>query len=386
VHGTCGGGQMSDGSVKDEIARARNAEAPGSSRTGSGPERPAQVAILALPETSASVIYGMYDLFLSAGRDWGYIVDGKPGPQVMQPLVVSRSASPFEAGNRVLVRPDASLESCPPVDLVCIPELMVPPGAPIDGRFVPEIEWLRDRYASGATLASSCSGALLLAEAGLLDGQEATTHWAYCDVMRRRYPNVRLRERRALVVTGEAQRLVMAGGGVSWLDLALYLIARYSSVEVAMQTARLNLITWHDIGQQPFARLAQSRQVEDAVIARCQEWIAAHYHEPAPVAGMVRLSGLAERSFKRRFQQATGMAPLEYVHTLRIEEAKQMLETADQPIEAIANEVGYEDASFFARLFRRKVGLTPAAYRRRFSAMRRHLQRPDERDRAPEAR
>jgi transcriptional regulator GlxA family with amidase domain len=85
---------------------------------------------------------------------------------------------------------------------------------------------------------------------------------------------------------------------------------------------------------------------------------------------MMQMSGLPERSFKRRFQQATGMSPLAYVHTLRLEEAKQMLETDTQPIEAIANEVGYEDAGFFSRLFRRKVSLTPAQYRRRFGAMR----------------
>jgi transcriptional regulator GlxA family with amidase domain len=337
--------------------------------------RPTHVAILALPECSASGIYGMFDLFMSAGRDWGMIVDGAPGEQVMQPIVVSAQSQPFKAGNGVLVNPQAQLCNCPPVDVICVPELLVSPGEPLDGRFVPEIEWLRERYGAGATVASSCSGALLLAEAGLLDGHEATTHWAYCEAMRRRYPAVNVREQCALVVSGEAQRLVMAGGGVSWLDLALYLIARYSSVEVAMQTARVHLINWHDIGQQPFARLARSRQSEDAAISRCQEWIASNYQESSPVAGMVRLSGLAERSFKRRFQQATGMAPLEYVHTLRIEEAKQMLETTAHPVEAIANEVGYEDASFFARLFRRKVSLTPAAYRRRFSAMRRELQR-----------
>lgn len=334
-----------------------------------------QIAILALPESSASVIYGMFDLFMSAGRDWGLIVDGTPGEPVMRPIVVSAEPEPFRAGNGVLVNPEASLANCPPVDIICVPEVLLPPGEPLDGRFVAEIAWLRERYAAGATVASSCSGALLLAEAGLLDGQEATTHWAYCDIMKRRYPTVTVREQCALVVSGEAQRLVMAGGGVSWLDLALYLIARYSSVEVAMQTARVNLINWHDIGQQPFARLARSRQTGDAAISRCQEWIASHYQESSPVTGMVRLSGLAERSFKRRFHQATGMAPLEYVHTLRIEEAKQMLETTEHPIEAIANEVGYEDASFFARLFRRKVSLTPAAYRRRFSAMRRELGR-----------
>ncbi len=333
-----------------------------------------RVAILALPESSASVIYGMYDLFMSAGRDWGLIVNGAPGPQVMSPQVVSSHEAPFRAGNGVMVAPDCTLHRCADVDVVCVPELLVPPGEPIGGRFTAEISWLRERYAAGATLASACSAALLFAEGGMLDGHEATTHWAYCDVLRQRYPAITVREQRALVISGEGQRLVMAGGGTSWLDLSLYLIARYAGIEVAMQTARINLVSWHEIGQQPFARLARSRQTDDALVARCQEWIAQHYQEPSPVAGMIRLSGLAERSFKRRFQQATGMAPLEYVHTLRIEEAKQMLETSADPIEAIANEVGYEDAGFFARLFRRKVSLTPAAYRRRFSAMRRALQ------------
>src|SRR5690606_36503033 len=117
----------------------------------------------------------------------------------------------------------------------------------------------------------------------------------------------------------------------------------------------------------------RTRQVDDAVIARCQTWIAEHYEEPAPVRSLVRLSGLAERSFKRRFQLATGMSPLEYVHTLRLEEAKQLLETGNDTIEAITNAVGYEDAAFFSRLFRRRVALTPAQYRRRFGAMRRAL-------------
>ena len=89
---------------------------------------------------------------------------------------------------------------------------------------------------------------------------------------------------------------------------------------------------------------------------------------------MIKRSGLADRTFKRRFAAATGLSPMEYVHTLRLEEAKQMLETEDSPIEAVANEVGYEDASFFGRMFRRKVGLTPAQYRKRFGGLRKVLQ------------
>ena len=144
----------------------------------------------------------------------------------------------------------------------------------IEGRVDVEIDCLKRRFAGGSVLATACSGAILLAEAGLLDGEEATTHWAYCDVVAKRYPKVKMRPKRALVVTGDGGRLVMAGGGTSWLDLALYLIARCTDVETAMQCARINLIDWHDIGQQPFARLARTRQVDDAIVARCQTRIA----------------------------------------------------------------------------------------------------------------
>jgi transcriptional regulator GlxA family with amidase domain len=341
------------------------------------PASPVDVAILAFPEATASVVYGMYDLFASAGRDWGLIVDGRPGPALLRPRVVARRAGPIRASNGVSIMAEAALGECGMPQVVCVPEVAVPPGEPLDRRFTAEVPWLRRCYEAGATVATACSGALLLGEAGLLAGQEATTHWAYCDILARRYPGVKVRPQRALVVSGDGQRLVMAGGGTSWLDLALYLIARNAGVEHAMHAARVNLIDWHTVGQQPFARLARSRQSEDAVIAPCQTWVAEHYHEPAPVAAMVRLSGLAERSFKRRFQQATGMSPLEYVHTLRLEEAKQMLEAGDDPIEAVAQEVGYEDAGFFSRLFRRSVGLTPAHYRKRFGGLRRVLQTGD---------
>ena len=337
------------------------------------PARPASIAIVALPEVGVSTVYGMFDMFKSAGRDWGMIVDGRPGEPLIVPRVVAASHAAFAAGNGVIIQPDSTFEETAPPDVVCVPELLVAPGEPIDGRFHGEVEFLKRCHASGSILATACSGALLLAEAGLLDGHDATTHWAYCDVMTRRYPNIRVHSQRALVVSGHEQRLIMAGGGTSWLDLALYLIARLAGIEAAMQVARINLIDWHDIGQQPFARLARSRQVDDAVIARCQVWIAEHYAEQQPVAQMTRLSGLAQRSFARRFQQATGMAPLEYVHTLRLEEAKQMLESGDTPVEGVANEVGYEDAGFFSRLFRRKVGLTPVQYRRRFGDLRRSL-------------
>jgi transcriptional regulator GlxA family with amidase domain len=274
------------------------------------------------------------------------------------------------------MQPHASLADCEAPDVIAIPDLVVPPQEDIAGRYENELDWLKRAYERGATLATSCTGALLLAEAGLLDGEDATTHWGWCDAMAARYPRVRVHMNRPLVIGGEAQRLIMAGGGTSWQDLALFLIARFVDTEEAMRVARLHLLDWHHVGQQPFAALTRTRQVNDAVIAKCQEWIAQHYDQSSPVAAMARLSGLAERSFKRRFARATGVPPLEYVHTLRLEESKHLLEATDQAVEQIAEQVGYEDASFFGRLFRRKVGLTPAQYRRRFRSLRQALAQP----------
>ncbi|MEN8168438.1 MAG: helix-turn-helix domain-containing protein [Pseudomonadota bacterium] len=334
------------------------------------------VALLAIPEITASTLYGMYDLFASAGRDWDFLVKGVPGEPRIQSFIVSADKKGFTVANGVWVEPHVLLDDCPQPDVICVPEVFVAPQEALAGRYPAEIEWLRRCYAAGATLAAACSGAVILAEAGLLEGQEATTHWGYCDALSSRYPGIRMQSERALVVTGLEQRIVMAGGGTSWQDLALFLIARFLGVEEAMRLAKIYLVDWHHIGQQPYASLTSARQVEDAVIRKCQSWIAEHYEQESPVAAMVELSGLAERSFKRRFAKATGLSPMDYVHTLRLEEAKQILETTDQPIEAVANEVGYEDASFFGRLFRRKVGVTPAQYRKRFRGLRQALERP----------
>jgi transcriptional regulator GlxA family with amidase domain len=156
---------------------------------------------------------------------------------------------------------------------------------------------------------------------------------------------------------------MMAGSGAAWHMLALALIARFASPEEAMQVARVNLLASNDTSAVAYASLTRGRRAEDEVVARCQVWAASNYRVEAPVTQLVQLSGLPERTFKRRFTQATGLSPIEYVHMLRLEEAKQMLESTDLPVEAIAVEVGYQDASFFNRLFRRKVALTPAGGR-----------------------
>ena len=331
-------------------------------------DRPVTVALLATPAVSVGTLYGFHDVLSGARRDWQMLHGGPDTPSPFRPLVVSADGRPLVAGNGVPITPDASFESCPHPDVAVIADLMVPPGTCVDGQFDGEIAWLRGAFEAGATLASSCSGALLLARTGLLDGGEGTSHWAYCDPLAKDHPRVRWHPERGLVAAGPGHRILMAGTG-AWHMLALALIARYASPEEAMQVARINLLDLNGASAVSYASLTRGARATDELIARCQLWAASNYRCESPVAQMASLSGLAERTFTRRFANAVGMSPLEYVHTLRLEEAKQMLEATDLPVEAIAVEVGYQDASFFGRLFRRKVTLTPAQYRKRFAAL-----------------
>lgn len=339
------------------------------------PHRPITVALLGTPAVSAATLYGFYDTLHGTRRDWQMLHGGPDTPSPFRPLVVSADGRPFEGGNGVRITPDTSFAECSTPDVAVVTDLMIPPGDPMHGVYDAEVAWLRGAFEAGATLASACSGALLLARTGLLDGHEATSHWAYCDLLARDYPRTRWHAERGLVVAGPQQRIVMAGSGVAWHMLALALIARFASPEDAMQVARINLLDLHATSATAYSSLTRGPRAADELIARCQLWAASHYRVESPVAQMAALSGLPERTFKRRFQQATGMTPLDYVHTLRLEEAKQMLEAGDLPVEAVAQEVGYQDASFFGRLFRRKVALTPAQYRKRFGALGAQLRR-----------
>lgn len=333
-------------------------------------KRPIEIAILAHEQATASPIYGMQELLASPGRDWPAMVEGRPGASMIDVQIVSAAGEPMELVHGARVRPTRRLDAHYRPDAICLLEVVVSPDSEPDRLFEDEIAWLRDYHASGGVITTACTGTVVLAETGLLDGLEAATHWGFCDYLARRHPGVRVQSDRILLATGEEQRLIMAGGGTSWMDLGLYLIARFCGGEEAVKTAKLHLIDWHQGGQQAFAALAATRQTEDATIARTQAWIAQHYDQPSPVQQMAELSGLNERTFKRRFRKATGMTPIDYVLTLRLEEAKQMLEASDEPVEAIAESVGYQDPAFFSRKFNALVGLTPMQYRRKFRGIR----------------
>lgn len=325
-----------------------------------------RVGLVVVPESAAAVLYGLHEVLSFVGTAWE-MMTGRPGGTVrMQPLIVAESAGLMECRLGIPVRADAAFSDAPDCDIVIAPDLALNPNFNPDGRWTDACAWLREQYARGATVCSVCTGAILLAEAGLLDGLEATAHWASVPLFARHYPAVRLAPARILVPTGVEHRLITSGGAGSWAELALYLIARFCGQEEAVRTAKVFVLGDRSVGQLPFAAMARPRSHDDRAIERCQVWIAEHYAAPNPVARMEAYSGLAPRTFKRRFAAATGYTPIDYVQTLRIEEAKHLLESTALSTETVAAEVGYEDPASFRRVFKRLTGVTPAAYRRRF--------------------
>jgi transcriptional regulator GlxA family with amidase domain len=328
-------------------------------------QAPYRVSLLAIPEAMSFTLNGLYDVLNSFAMlsTHDYALPREP-PFRVEIVGLTRGLAPTASGQPV--QANASVGEVGQTDLVIIPSVMVQGGEWVKGRYPDVVRWLRTMHGNGATLCSACSGLLLLAETNLLSGKEATMHWAYEQTFRRNFPDVQLRLEEMLVTAGERQEFVMSGASMAWHDLVLYLIERYVGTAAAQSIARFFAMQWHGDGQSPYIGFAPSTAHGDAAVADAQVWLERSFSIANPVDEMVRRSGVAERSFKRRFTQATGRAPLDYVQRMRVEYAKRRLEQSDSAIDEISWAVGYEDPAFFRRLFRRVTGVAPGAYRRRY--------------------
>jgi transcriptional regulator GlxA family with amidase domain len=225
------------------------------------------------------------------------------------------------------------------------------------------INWLKQQYRSGTQIASSCTGAFMLAATGLLNGKTATTHWGYTDLFRKMYPLVHLRPDAMITDEGD---LYCSGGSNSYNDLSLYLVAKLINREIAVQCAKAMVQDFGRITQAPYAapNLPKSHNEQD--ILDVQKWIEEHYAEGITVSTLAAKFGMSQRTFERRFKQATGDSPLVYVQKIRINEAKALLEKPRSTFEEVTYRVGYEDISSFRKIFQRHTGLRPKEYQRLF--------------------
>ncbi len=324
------------------------------------------VSLLAIPEAGSSLL-GAAEILSTVGVAWESMVNQDSVRPVYQVQIVSETGTPLTCFKRWTVRPDAAIDTVQQTDVIFIPSLCIEPGQTFDDMHQVVKAWLIERYRGGTIICAACTGVQLLAATGLLDGEVATTHWAFVDSLRANFPQINVQPDKVLVESGEDLRLIMSGSHATWYDLLLYIISRTSGRQAALRTAKFFLLQWHTDGQSPYMAFRENLQHGDAAIRQAQEWLQVNYSQPKPVAAIEALSRLSPRSFKRRFKQVTGLSTLNYVQQLRIDRAKSHLENSDLPVDAISWKVGYEDVAFFNRLFKRITGLTPRAYRRKFS-------------------
>ncbi|MDQ0739923.1 GlxA family transcriptional regulator [Pseudomonas sp. W4I3] len=263
-------------------------------------------------------------------------------------------------GQRLQVQ--CSLAQVVRTDLVLIPGFLftLKQALPTFAAYGP---WLRKQHGQGAVLASMCTAAFLLAESGLLHGARATTHWAFAALFRRRYAQVSLDDAQILC---EENRLITCGGATAAMDLMLHLIRRFGSPELAHTCSKYLLIDNVRTEQSVYALWSLPKSHGDVEILRVQHWLEQHFAQPLLIDDVAQRFGFGVRNFKRRFKEATGYTPIGYLQTLRLERAKQMLESTRMTLDSITYAVGYEDSNSFRRLFQQRVGILPAAYRKRF--------------------
>ncbi len=321
-----------------------------------------QVALLALPDSVISTLAGIYDVM--------------NGPSLMRfaglthpPFnveIVGEKTGALELASGLPIGVQRSVDEIDACDILIVPSVLLSPSGWEKGRYPRLVEWVRRMHEGGARLCSACSGIFLLAETGLFDGKDATVHFGYARDFTTLFPKVAVHPDRVLVISGRHEDLVSSGASNTWHDLVLYLIAHHAGATIAQDTARSFALQWHQDGLAPYIVFEGRSDHGDGEIQSAQAWLCRHFSVASPVEEMIKRSKLAERTFKRRFTAATGLAPIAYVQRLRIEDAKRRLERTDVPVDEISWRVGYEDAAFFRRLFKRTTGMAPGAYRKRF--------------------
>lgn len=320
-----------------------------------------RVSVLGFPGALASTITGMIDLFQLAGVTWARI-QGETPRQRFSVRLLTRDGEPCPCLNGITLPAHGSLHQADPGELILVPTI----GGPILSTLAAcqdEMRWLGEQAGQGRDIASNCTGAFLLAEAGLLENREATTHWGYSDLFRSRYPQVHCRPEQLVTVDGA---IACAGGGMAWLDLGVFLVERYAGAGIARELAKAFVVDAGRRSQAPYTALQTRRYHQDETILELQSWLDRNHCHAVDTADLCRISGLSARSLLRRFKAATGDTPRNYLQLMRVEAARELLETTGLSVEAVTHRIGYDDVSSFTRLFKRHTGLPPSDYRARF--------------------
>jgi transcriptional regulator GlxA family with amidase domain len=318
-----------------------------------------RVTILALDNAVISSVTGTMDIFSQVGVTYNLVTGIAPEPR-FDVEIVSLDGLPVIGFNQARIHPHRPAEDVEDTDLIIIGSFMDLETLSTCRAGIP---WLRHHFERGATLASICSGAFFLAETGLLDGKRAATHWGLADEFRRRYPRVRLDP--DLVVADEG-RLLTSGACTSYIDLAVYLIERFCGSSVALQASKGMLHDFSRSSQTPYCVYLPKRDHGDDQILSVQACMENDFARDFNMDLIARNNGMSRRTFERRFKSATGDTPLVFLQRIRVEAAKQLLESGRRTCDEVAYRVGYEDSGFFRRVFVKYTGLRPSDYQMKF--------------------
>ncbi len=289
-------------------------------------------------------------------------VFGLPRPELQwyDYRVCGPSAEPLRANEGFRLLPDHDWSAIATADTVLVPAR---PGfdEPIDADL---LDGLRAAAQRGARLVSFCSGAFVLGAAGLLDDRAATTHWMYVAEFRRRFPRVRLRPDVLYVEDGN---LLTSAGTAAAIDLSLHIVRLDHGAEVANSVARRMVVPPHrDGGQSQFVSAPVPTGSSVGGLAATMDWMVANLHEPLTVEHMAAHALMSGRTFARRFRDATGATPHDWLTRHRVRHAQRLLEGTDLPVDRVAAEAGLGSGANLRVHFSRQVGLNPTLYRQRF--------------------
>jgi transcriptional regulator GlxA family with amidase domain len=311
-----------------------------------------QVAVLALDGVIAFDL-GVPPQVFFAARDRG-------GERPYRVRVATPGGVPVRTSAGFRAVPDHGLELLDEADTVVVPGIAY--GSPsLTG--TPEVRAALRRAAGRARIMSICTGAFVLAEAGLLDGRPATTHWAYADDFRARYPSVKLDPDVLFVDDGD---VLTSAGVAAGIDLCLHVIRRDHGSEVANRAARRCVVPpWRDGGQSQFIERPLP-ETGDSTTAATRAWALERLEQPIELADLARHASMSVRTFTRRFRDETGMSPGRWLLHQRVEHARRLLESTDLPIDGVARQAGFGTAASLRQHLHATVGVPPAAYRRTF--------------------
>ncbi|WP_145999261.1 GlxA family transcriptional regulator [Oceanicoccus sp. KOV_DT_Chl] len=323
-----------------------------------------QITVLALPHTSGTSVMGVVDLFAIANRIAERINDS-PEP-LFKLRVVSLDGLPMVCSNGYQVAVDGSVADISSSDIVYISAFTIATRSELEAaipRWQVILPWLRQHGPDQNLIATSCSGSFLLAEAGLLDGQPATTAWWLAKYFVERYPEVRFDPDAICTV---AENIVCGAATTSYQDVCLAVIERFGGKHFARLAAKYMMVDNQRRSQAPYAILSLIEN-DDKVVAKAEGWIRANLNQEFSIEQVADFAAVSPRTLIRRFQKNLGESPQSFTQKLRVEKCKTLLETTQLKFGEIVVRCGYSDESAFRRLFKRHCQLSPRDYRRRFN-------------------